>query len=112
MQPLQPSTFPHSSFFGPTFTQSLADHPTILIPEFLFISLTLLCVLHASKTSKLHVAAVLAAVTSGTMNDLIFMHLPFADNFWHAQAFVMLTPRCACWSEAREKAFYIAFLYN
>ena len=35
----------------------------------------------------------LAAWVCGTANDVFFMFPPFCDNFWQAQATVMLTPR-------------------
>ncbi len=55
--------------------------------------LATLTLVHATLTSKFHVTVWLAAICSGTMNDIFFMVLPFVDNFWHAQGTVMLTPR-------------------
>lgn len=34
-----------------------------------------------------------AAWICGTANDIFFMFMPFCDNFWQAQASVMITPR-------------------
>ena len=63
----------------------MTTQPTILIAEATFISLALLTLLHASLTSRKFVTVWFAAIISGTINDIIFMVLPFVDNFWHAQ---------------------------
>jgi hypothetical protein len=39
----------------------------------------------------------------GTANDVIFMALPFVDNFWQSQATIMITPRLP---------LYIPCVYN
>ena len=40
-----------------------------------------------------HMVVWSGALIGGVANDVLFMVLPFVDNFWHAQAIVMLTPR-------------------
>ncbi|GMI46863.1 hypothetical protein TrCOL_g13211 [Triparma columacea] len=102
-QPSQPS-YPHVRF-GEDLAQALSDHPTIAIAELLFISLSLLCLLHAFTTSRSHIVVWVSAITSGTMNDLFFMYLPFSDNFWHAQATIMLSPRLPLYIPAAYSVF-------
>ncbi|MGH7440480.1 MAG: hypothetical protein ACRENE_32720, partial [Polyangiaceae bacterium] len=54
-----------------------------------------------------HVLAWVAALLTGTANDMTFMALPFVDNFWQAQATVMLTPRMPLYIPC----VYVCFLY-
>ena len=67
--------------------------PSFVIGEFFFITLALVTLVHAAAQGRTHLLVWLAALTTGTANDAIFMFLPFVDNFWQAQACVMLTPR-------------------
>ena len=76
-----------------SISSQLDTQPTILVAEALFITSSLLCLLHASQTSKDLVVTWFAAIISGTANDVFFMVLPMVDNFWHAQCTIMLTPR-------------------
>ena len=41
------------------------------------------------------------------MNDLLFMMMPFVDNFWHTQCTVMLTPRLPLYIPC----VYVVFMY-
>lgn len=70
-----------------------AAMPTFVVGEYLFYGLSLLALVHALSHGKNHVAVWVASIVCGCMNDAIFMALPIVDNFWHAQASVMLTPR-------------------
>ena len=60
-----------------------------------------------SPQGRSHLLIWLAALLSGTVNDVIFMALPLVDNFWQAQACIMLTPRMPLYIPC----VYIVFLY-
>ena len=47
------------------------------------------------------------ALIAGTANDMIFMALPLVDNFWQAQAMIMLTPRLPLYIPC----VYVGFMY-
>jgi|GEM_PF-1657223 len=49
------------------------------------------CFLHATKTGGLPLW--FSSWLCGTANDIFFIFMPFCDNFWQAQASVMITPR-------------------
>lgn len=49
------------------------------------------CFVHAYKTNGIPLW--FSSWLCGTANDIFFMFLPFCDNFWQAQASVMITPR-------------------
>jgi hypothetical protein len=79
--------------------------PTFLIGEYLFIAGAAVAFAHAwaqGEGRRRHVLVWVAALLTGTANDVTFMALPFVDNFWQAQATIMLTPRLP---------LYICFLY-
>ena len=65
--------------------------PTFVVCEWAFRLLNLACLRHAARTNQLGLW--LSGWIAGTANDCFFMALPFCDNFWQAQASVMLTPR-------------------
>lgn len=72
--------------------------PSFVVGQALFISCALLALLHAWRQRSVggknaHLLIWFGALVAGTANDLIFMALPLVDNFWHAQANVMLTAR-------------------
>ncbi len=48
-----------------------------------------------------------AALIAGTANDMIFMALPLVDNFWQAQATIMITPRLPLYIPC----VYVCFMY-
>lgn len=81
--------------------------PSFLLGELLFIGLATAALVHALRTERAHLLAWLGALVAGTANDLIFMALPLVDNFWHAQATVMLTPRLPLYIPC----LYVCFLY-
>ena len=67
------------------------DLPTFLICEYTMYLGTLIALIHARRNAALDLW--FAAWICGTANDVFFMFLPFCDNFWQAQATIMLTPR-------------------
>jgi len=77
--------------------------PSFVLGEFAFICLAIITLVHALAHGRQHLTVWLAAFTAGTANDAIFMMLPMVDNFWQAQAVVMLTPRMP---------LYIPCVYN
>ena len=66
------------------------DQPTFLFGEFLFIVGALIALAHAKHNGRLHVLAWISALVAGTANDAFFMWIPIVDNFWQAQASVMM----------------------
>src|SRR5690606_17614897 len=81
--------------------------PTFLVGEYLFYLLALIAFLHAKRHGFVHMLIWYASVVSGTANDLFFIFLPFVDNFWQAQATIMLTPRFPLYIAC----VYICFMY-
>ena len=82
-----------------------ADMPSFLVGEFVFFLLAAAALRHARATGNVVVWA--AALVAGTSNDLFFMALPFVNNFWQAQAVVMLTPRLPLYIPC----VYVCFMY-
>jgi hypothetical protein len=88
-----------------------AVQPSFVIGEYLFIAYAVLALGHAllqGERRRQHVLAWVAALVAGTANDLIFMALPLVDNFWQAQATIMLTPRLPLYIPC----VYIGFMYT
>eukprot|EP00756_Hemistasia_phaeocysticola_P023909 Hpha_TRINITY_DN15917_c5_g3::TRINITY_DN15917_c5_g3_i3::g.74879::m.74879 len=87
--------------------KQVAEHPTFVIGEFLFIGLAVLALYHALTAEKAAERRLLLVWAGtfiiGTANDYFFMLLPLVDNFWQAQAIIMLTPRMP---------LYIPCVYN
>lgn len=81
--------------------------PSFLIGEYMFITAALVALAHSVQKGKGHLLIWLAALIAGTCNDLIFMALPLVDNFWQAQATLMITPRLPVYIPC----VYICFLY-
>ncbi|MCA9562049.1 MAG: hypothetical protein KC561_01105 [Myxococcales bacterium] len=84
-----------------------AAQPTFVIGEYLFICLALLGLWHAKRRGRAHLLVWVAALVAGTANDLIFMALPMVDNFWQAQATIMITPRLPLYIPC----VYVCFMY-
>jgi hypothetical protein len=84
-----------------------AEQPTFVIGEYLFIAFAALALWHALRSGRAHVLAWIAALVAGTANDVIFMALPMVDNFWQAQATIMLTPRLPLYIPC----VYVSFMY-
>lgn len=81
--------------------------PSFLLGELLFIATALAALWHALRRGRDHQLIWLGALVAGTANDLIFMALPLVDNFWQAQAMVMLTPRMPLYIPC----VYVSFMY-
>ncbi len=87
-----------------------AVQPSFVVGEYLFIALALALLLHAWKQGserRKHLFVWVAALLAGTANDWIFMLLPMVENFWQAQATVMLTPRMPLYIPC----VYVCFMY-
>jgi len=65
--------------------------PTFLLCEYGYRATSWLALLHATQTDR--VKSWMCGWLCGTANDIFFMFMPFCDNFWQAQAHVMITPR-------------------
>lgn len=92
--------------------KQLMEHPSFLVGEFLFITTAMLSFYHAWTTpdqdSKRRLKLVwITTLIGGTVNDYFFMLLPIVDNFWQAQAVIMLTPRMPLYIPC----VYITFMY-
>ena len=87
--------------------QQWANLPTFLIGETVIIACALAALIHACRTGRANLLIWLAALVAGTGNDLIFMALPLVDNFWQAQATIMLTPRVPLYI----LCLYVVFMY-
>uniref|UniRef100_A0A1I8H716 ANK_REP_REGION domain-containing protein n=2 Tax=Macrostomum lignano TaxID=282301 RepID=A0A1I8H716_9PLAT len=85
--------------------QVFHDSPVLLSLELTTLSLYSLLILHAIRRRKLSV--LLAATISGAVNEVVFTSLPIVNNFWHAQAWLMLGPRLPAW----QPALYGLFIY-
>lgn len=81
--------------------------PSFVFGEYMYFAATLAALVHAYRSGRGYLLVWLAALIAGTANDLIFMALPLVDNFWQAQATVMLTPRLPLYIPC----VYVCFLY-
>ncbi len=84
-----------------------AQQPTFLIGEYVIILCALMAFVHARRSGRANLLICLAALITGTGSDLIFMALPLVDNFWHAQASIMLTARLPLYIPC----IYVVFMY-
>lgn len=87
-----------------------AAQPSFLLGEYLFITCAAIALVHAFSQGverRKHVLAWFAALLAGTACDMTFMALPLVDNFWQAQATIMLTPRLPLYIPC----VYICFMY-
>ena len=82
---------PWQMFMNPA--EQWATLPTFLLGEYVIIACALIALYHARRAGRANLLIWLAALIAGTCNDLIFMALPLVNNFWQAQASIMLTPR-------------------
>ncbi|OLP75987.1 hypothetical protein AK812_SmicGene44135 [Symbiodinium microadriaticum] len=92
--------------------KQLQDHPSFVVGEALFLILAAFSFLHAiceSRDGEFRRLKLIWVATFivGTVNDYIFMLLPVVDNFWQAQAVLMLTPRMPLYIPC----VYNAFMY-
>jgi len=81
--------------------------PSFAIGECLFILCAVAALIHARRCGRDHLMIWIGALLTGTANDMIFMALPLVDNFWQAQAMVMLTPRLPLYIPC----VYVCFMY-
>lgn len=81
--------------------------PTFLVGEYLFYILTLIALYHALRSGYWYTFIWFAALFTGTCNDIFFMFLPLVDNFWQAQATIMLSERLPLYIPC----VYICFMY-
>ncbi len=116
LSPAPPPPVPWHVFTSPA--AKWAEQPSFVVGEFLFIACALAALLHALSQPRAgtagaiderrrHLLVWLAALLAGTANDLFFMALPLVDNFWHAQATVMLTARLPLYIPC----VYVSFMY-
>jgi hypothetical protein len=87
-----------------------ASQPTFVLGEYLFIACAAAALYHALRQGeerRKHVLVWALALLAGTANDVIFMALPLVDNFWQAQATIMITPRLPLYIPC----VYICFMY-
>ncbi|WP_419554464.1 hypothetical protein [Candidatus Poriferisodalis sp.] len=84
-----------------------AAQPTFLIGEYVIIGCAVLALVHALRSGRANWFIWAAALIAGTANDLIFIALPLVDNFWQAQASIMLTPRLPLYIPC----VYVLFMY-
>ncbi len=96
---------PWKIFTGPV--AQWATQPTFLIGEYVIILCAFTAFIHARRTGRANLLVCLAALAAGTGNDLIFMALPLVDNFWQAQASIMLNPRLPLYIPC----MYVVFMY-
>jgi len=103
--PITAGAFPWHALSDPI--AQWARLPTFLLGEYAIVLATLIALVHAVRRGHAHVLVWIAALVAGTANDLIFMALPLVDNFWHAQATLMITPRLPVYIPC----LYVLFMY-
>ena len=100
-----PSDLPWSVLTNPLDKWSV--QPSFVVAEYAFIAVAAIALWHARKHGRAHLLVWVAAIIAGTANDLIFMALPIVNNFWQAQATIMLTPRLPLYIPC----VYVCFMY-
>jgi len=99
---------PWQAFTSPA--EKWAVQPSFVIGEYLFLLCAALAFAHAWRQGserRMHVLAWVGALLAGTANDMFFMALPLVDNFWQAQATIMITPRLPLYIPC----VYVCFMY-
>jgi hypothetical protein len=81
--------------------------PSFVVGEIMFIILAVVAFVHARRCGRDHLLVWVGALVAGTANDIIFMALPLVDNFWQAQAMIMITPRLPLYIPC----VYVCFMY-
>lgn len=84
-----------------------ATQPSFVVGEYMFIALAILAFVHARRSGRDHLLIWVGALVAGTANDMIFMAVPLVDNFWQAQATLMITPRLPIYIPC----VYVCFMY-
>jgi hypothetical protein len=103
-----PRDLPWHLFTNPV--EKWATQPSFVLGEYLFIACAAVALVHAftqGPERRRHLLAWFGALIAGTANDVIFMALPLVDNFWQAQATIMLTPRLPLYIPC----VYVCFMY-
>lgn len=77
--------------------------PTLLIGELLIFFFTIINLYHAIKNGYNFIELWFLTITTGFINDHIFMLLSLSNTFWHAEGSIMLTERMP---------LYILGIYN
>ena len=89
-----------------TFAEQHLKLPSFLICEYFMHALAVAALIHARTNASLDLF--FASWICGTANDVFFMFMPkFCDNFWQAQATIMLTPRLPLYIVS----MYVALIY-
>jgi hypothetical protein len=103
------SALPWRVFTSPA--EKWAVQPTFVVGEYLFMLCAAIALYHAASQPAAertrHLVVWFGALVAGTANDIIFMALPLVDNFWQAQATVMLSPRMPLYIPC----VYVWFMY-
>jgi hypothetical protein len=99
------SDLPYAHFNSPASQWSVL--PSFVIGEYLFIICAIVALVHAWREGRDHLLVWVAALIAGTANDMFFMALPLVDNFWQAQAQIMLTARLPLYIPC----VYVCFMY-
>lgn len=81
--------------------------PAFVVGEYLFYFLTITAFIHARRKGGFYQYVWWSSFLAGTANDIFFMLLPVVDNFWHAQATLMITARLPFYIPC----VYICFMY-
>jgi hypothetical protein len=85
--------------------------PSFLVGEYLFILCAVVALVHALKQPgaerRRHLSVWIGALVAGTVNDWIFMLLPLVENFWQAQATIMISARMPLYIPC----VYVWFMY-
>ena len=78
-------------------TSVVERHPTFVLCELTYVAIAVLGFVHAlsqpGPERRRHLVLYACALLGGIGNDVFFTFLPVVDNFWHAQATFMLSPR-------------------
>jgi len=96
---------PWHHFMSPL--EKWSTQPSFVVGEYMFMVMAALALVHAKREGREHLLIWLAALIAGTANDMIFMALPLVDNFWQAQATIMITPRLPLYIPC----VYVCFMY-
>jgi hypothetical protein len=99
------SELPYAHFSSPLARWEVM--PSFVIGEYLFIICAVIALIHAWREGRDHLLIWVAALIAGTANDMIFMALPLVDNFWQAQAQIMITARLPLYIPC----VYVCFMY-
>lgn len=73
-------------------------HPSLQVEELTSAAIFVLALAHALSqraggARRVHLLLLLCAILGGIGSDIVFAYLDFVDNFWHAQATVMIYER-------------------